>query len=108
MTEPPDDLKIPDDALPPEGPRKRKVKLAISQSAQEVKFADMFGITIAPTHGVVKFGVFQPETGEFVVHTQIALTPQGMIGLSQSLQKNLENVKKRKDGSGPGSGTSMN
>jgi len=116
MSQPPDDLNIPDDAMPPDddgdnsqtnmppGAKKRKVKVSMSQSAHDVKFSDMFGITLAPMHGILKFGVFHPETGEFVVHTQIALTPQGLMSLSQTLQKNIEKVKKRK----PGPGTSMN
>lgn len=79
--------------------RGRPVKIVISQGAQEVKFADLFGYTLTPTHAVIKFGTLQPETGEFVVHTQIAMTPQGMVALSQGLQENLEKVRKiRSDG----------
>jgi len=120
MSNPPDESNVPDDPddggdkdeeKQPEGPegmppgaRRRKVKVVMAQSSQEVKFADMFGFALSPTHGVVKFGVFQPETGEFVVHTQIALTPQGMVALSQSLQKNIEKVRTMK----PGQSTSMN
>jgi len=48
--------------------------------------------------------VFQPETGEFVVHTQIALTPQGMMTLSKSLEENIKKVRSKKRGPG----TSMN
>ncbi len=111
MSEPPDDFNIPDDANPPDddnngdgdkhkpgGPKKRKVKVLMSQNAQEVRFADMFAFTLSPTHGIVKFGVFHPETGEFIVHTQIALTPQGMVAFSQSLTKQLEKVRKNKPG----------
>jgi len=123
MSIPPDEPKVPDEpdapddgdekgdghehdgiaGLPP-GAKPRQIKVIMSQSAQEVKFADMFGFTLSPTHGLVKFGVFQPETGEFIVHTQIALTPQGMVALSQSLAKNIEKVRKAK----PQPGQSMN
>lgn len=85
----------------PRGPVKRKLKILMSQSAQEVKFADMFGFTLTPSHAIVKFGVMQPETGEFVVHTQIALTPQGMMAFGQAIQKNLQKLKKPKHGKGP-------
>ncbi len=88
--------------LPP-GAKRRKLKVIVSPNGMDVKFADLFGFTLGPTHGVVKFGVMQPETGEFVVHTQIALTPQGMVALSQALQKNLEKIRKmKKPGKGPG------
>ena len=113
-TDPPDDPKAPDDdsgggdEKPPEGPEgpppgatRRKMRVVISPVAHEVKFADLFGITIAPAHGVIKFGTMQPETGEFVVHTQIAMTPQGMMALSQALQKNLEKARKTKPGDRP-------
>jgi len=113
MKEPPDDFKIPDEPdIPddgeggegeqphgisgfPKGAKPRKVKMKMSASAGDVKFADMFGFTLSPTHGIIKFGVFYPESGEFVVHTQIALTPQGLVALSQSLQKNIEMVRKK-------------
>ena len=120
MTPPPSDNDFPGDAMPPddgdsednghraEGPiglppgaKRRKIKVVHAQSAYDVKFADLFGFTLGPTHGVLKFGVLHPETGEFVVHTQIALTPQGMVTLSQALQKNLEKVRKRRPGKGP-------
>jgi len=123
MTKPPDDKDIPNDGddsedgeeeseirfpeglgnMPSPGKR-RKVKVTISQSAQEVRFADMFGFMLNPSHGVIRFGVYQPETGEFVVHTQIALTPQGMMGLSKSLKENIEKARKKR----PGPETRMN
>jgi len=84
----------------PDGVQGRKVKIVISPSAQEVKFADFFGYTLTPTHAVVKFGMLQPETGEFVVHTQIAMTPQGMVALSEGLRKNIEKVRKAKPDQG--------
>ncbi|MCX6644788.1 MAG: hypothetical protein NTY09_00275 [bacterium] len=117
MSIPPDDPKNPNDAPPPDddgdnkgdeiqfpdgmpplrpGTKQRKIKASMSQSAHDVKFADMFGITLSQTHGIIKFGVFHPETGEFIIHTQIAMTPQGMVMLSQTLQKNIEKVRKMK------------
>lgn len=95
----PEEIRFPDglESMPAGGQR-RKVKVTISQSAQEVKFADMFGFMLSQTHGVIRFGVFQPETSEFIVHTQIALTPQGMLALSKSLQQNIEKARKRKRG----------
>jgi hypothetical protein len=121
MSRPPDDNDKPgDDKNPgddehshdgpigmPPGAKPRKLKVVISQSAQDVKFADLFGFTLGPTHGIVKFGVLQPETGEFVIHTQIALTPQGMVALSQALQKNLEKIRQMSK-QGPGPGPKMN
>jgi hypothetical protein len=82
----------------------RQVKVVISPQAQDVLFADIFGFTLGPSHGIIRFGVLQPETGEFVVHTQIALTPQGMMALSDGLKKNIENIRKMK----PGPKTTMN
>jgi hypothetical protein len=123
MTVPPDDKDIPggDDSddedeageirFPdglenlPAGGQRRKVKVTISQSAQEVKFADMFGFMLSQTHGIIRFGVFQPETGEFVVHSQIAMTPQGMQALSKSLQQNIEKARRKRK---PGPETRMN
>lgn len=115
MSNPPDDNDFHEDAKPPDddnkdngekskdgftpqipGAKRRKIKAKLSPSAQDVKFADMFGVTLSPTHGVVKFGVFHPETGEFIIHTQIAMTPQGMVALSQTLQKNIEKIKQMK------------
>ena len=120
MSIPPDDPNIPDDAPPPEddnkgddnkgdeirfpdgmpplkpGMKQRKVKASMSQGAHDVKFADMFGIALSQTHGIVKFGVFHPETGDFIIHTQIALTPQSMVVLSQTLQKHIEKIRKMK------------
>ena len=81
--------------------KKRRLKVVHSPSAQEVKFADMFGFTITPTHGIVKFGVMHPETGEFVVHTQIALTPAGMVSLSEALKQNIEKARNVKPNPGP-------
>ena len=116
MSIPPDNPKKPDDAPPPDdgdnpddeiqfpegmppfkpGAQRKKIKASMSQGAHDVKFADMFGITLSQSHGTLKFGVFHPETGEFVIHTQIAMTPQGMMMLSQTLQKNIEKVRKNK------------
>jgi hypothetical protein len=86
----------------------RPLKIMISQSAQETKFADLFGFTLTPTHAVIKFGNLQPETGEFIVHTQIAMTPQGLMALSEGLRQNIEKARKMKPGPGPGSGSTMN
>ena len=124
MGKPPDDFNIPDEpdipdddddeksegeqshrlAGVPPGVKRRKVNIKMSPSSQDVKFADMFGFTLSPTHGVIKFGVFHPETGDFIVHTQIALTPQGLVALSRSLKQNLDKVRKQK----PGPKQSMN
>jgi len=112
MSKGPNDANNPDDGglgdgshggfhgLPTDG-KKTDFKMVLSQSAQEVKFADMFGFTLSPAHGVIKFGVVHPESREIIVHTQIALTPQGMVALSQALQKNIENFKNLKPGKGP-------
>jgi len=124
MTTPPGDSRNPDDPEGqdnggkkddshsggpgglPIGPKGRPIRIVISPSAQEVKFADLFGYTLTPTHGVIKFGTLQPETGEFVVHTQIAMTPQGMVALSEGLKNNIEQARKMKPG--PGGGSKMN
>ncbi len=117
MTNPPDDFDIPDGPPPdddngddspkppetPKGPPRKKAKLVMSPSAQKVVFADTFGFTLTPTHGIIKFGVFHPESGEFVVHTQVALSPQGLVALNRSLTANLPKVSKKK-----GPGRSMN
>ena len=82
----------------------KQIKVVITPSAQEVKFADIFGYTLSPTHGVIKFGTLQPETGEFIVHTQIAMTPQGIMALSEGLKANIEKARKMS----PGKGQTMN
>ena len=87
--------------LPP-GTQKRKLKVVYSQGSQDVKFADLFGFTMTPAHGLVKFGVLHPETGEFVVHTQIAMTQQGMMALSNALQKNIQKISQMKGKKRPG------
>ncbi len=72
-------------------PKPQKVSMA--PSSHQVLFADFFQITLAPSHGVIKFGYFHPQTHEFIVHTQVAMTPQGILGLSAGLQKQLEMVQ---------------
>ena len=73
-------------------PQKPK-KVVMTQSSHEVRFADFFQITLSPSHGILKFGYFHPQTQEFIVHTQIALTPQGVMGLSEGLKKQLQVVQ---------------
>jgi hypothetical protein len=118
MPVPPDDPKDPEGPSNPDGkdghihdplpnqPKGKQMRVVISANAQDVKFADFFGYTLSQTHGVIKFGTLQPETGEFVVHTQIALTPSGMVALSDGLKKNIENA--RKMGTPPGQKPTMN
>ena len=115
MADPEDEKKDPEDPEGkgdfshggPPGPQSRKgkqMKVVISANASDVKFADFFGYTLTSTHGVIKFGTLQPETGEFVVHTQIAMTPSGMVALSDGLKKNIENARKMS----PGKGSTLN
>lgn len=93
------EIRLPDGSVVPGA--KRQIKVVLTQSAQEVKFADTFGFTLSPLHGIVKFGVMHPETGEFIVHTQIAMTPQGLISLSGALQQNIERARKQGGGKNP-------
>ena len=73
-------------------PQKPK-KVIMAPSSHEIRFADFFQVTLAPSHGMLKFGYFHPQTGEFIVHTQIALTPQGVVGLADGLKKQLDVVR---------------
>jgi hypothetical protein len=68
-------------------------KVIMAPSSHEIRFADFFQITLAPSHGVLKFGYFHPQTQEFIVHTQVALTPQGVVGLAEGLKKQLDVVR---------------
>jgi hypothetical protein len=72
---------------------KQPKKVIMAPSSHEVRFADFFQITLAPSHGILKFGYFHPQSQEFIVHTQIALTPQGVLGLSAGLKKQLDVVQ---------------
>lgn len=74
-------------------PAQKPKKVVMTQSSHEVRFADFFQITLSPSHGILKFGYFHPQTQEFIVHTQIALTPQGVMGLSEGLKKQLQVVQ---------------
>jgi len=122
MSTPPDDPKNKDNSDNPSdgdsgdkqgggGPQQphpqqgKQFRVVISPGAHDVKFADFFGYQLNPDHGVIKFGTMQPETGEFVVHTQIAVTPQGMMALSEGLRKNIENARKQMK---PSQGSKMN
>ena len=73
-------------------PQKPK-KVIMTPSSHEIRFADFFQITLAPSHGILKFGYFHPQTQEFIVHTQVALTPQGVVGLAEGLKKQLDVVR---------------
>ena len=68
-------------------------KVIMVPSSHEIRFADFFQITLSPSHGVIKFGYFHPQTQEFIVHTQVALTPQGVVGLADGLKKQLDVVR---------------
>jgi hypothetical protein len=68
-------------------------KVIMSPSSHEIRFSDFFQITLAPSHGIIKFGYFHPQTQEFIVHTQVALTPQGVVGLAEGLKKQLDVVR---------------
>jgi hypothetical protein len=68
-------------------------KVIMAPSSHEIKFSDFFQITLAPSHGIIKFGYFHPQTQEFIVHTQVALTPQGVVGLADGLKKQLDVVR---------------
>ena len=83
-----------------QNPKRRKIKVVTSENGKDVKFSDMFGFTVTPSHAIVKFGVMQPESGEFVIHSQIAMTPQGLIALHQALGKNIEKIRNIKPGKG--------
>ena len=74
-------------------PAQKPKKVVMTQSSHEVRFADFFQITLSPSHGILKFGYFHPQTQEFIVHTQIALTPQGVMGLAEGLKKQLQVVQ---------------
>ena len=89
---------------PPQKPK----KVIMTQSSHDVRFADFFQITLAPSHGILKFGYFHPQSQEFIVHTQIALTPQGVMGLSEGLKKQLGVVQGKGIPFPPGGADGMN
>lgn len=74
---------------PPQKPK----KVIMTQTSHDIRFADFFQITLSPSHGILKFGYFHPQSQEFIVHTQVALTPRGVVGLAEGLKKQLEVVQ---------------
>lgn len=82
-------MKIRKDTSPPQKPK----KVIMTQASHDIRFADFFQITLSPSHGILKFGYFHPQSQEFIVHTQVALTPRGVVGLAEGLKKQLEVVQ---------------
>ena len=77
-------------------------KISMSQSSHDIKFADFAQIVLTPTHGIIKFGLHQPGTNEFVVHTQVALPPQALVRLAEGLKIQIDKIRTQQQQSGPG------
>jgi hypothetical protein len=73
--------------------QQRVGKISLAPSSHEVKFADFAQIVLTPTHGIIKFGVHQTGTDEFVVHSQIAMPPQALVMFAEGLKKQIEMIK---------------
>jgi len=72
-------------------------KITMSSSSHEVKFADFAQIVLTPTHGVLKFGVHQAGTDEFVIHTQVAMPPQALVMFAEGLKKQIDMIKEQQN-----------
>jgi hypothetical protein len=71
----------------------RQGKIIISPSAHDVKFADFAQIILTPTHGILKFGLHQAGTDEFVVHTQVVMPPQALTQFAEGLKVQIDRIK---------------
>jgi len=70
-------------------------KIIMAQSSHDVKFADFAQIVLTPTHGIMKFGLHQAGTDEFIVHTQIVMPPQALTGFAEGLKKQIDLIKEK-------------
>lgn len=75
--------------------QQRMGKISMSPSAHDVKFADFAQIVLTPTHGIMKFGLHQAGTDEFVIHTQIVMPPQALVGFADGLKKQIDIIKEK-------------
>lgn len=73
----------------------KKGRITMSQTSHEVRFADFAQIVLTPTHGIIKFGLHQAGSDEFVVHTQIAMPPQALAGFAEGLKQQIEKIKEQ-------------
>jgi hypothetical protein len=73
----------------------RKGKITMSPTSHEIRFADFAQIVLTPTHGIIKFGLHQAGSDEFVVHTQIAMPPQALAGFAEGLKQQIEKIKEQ-------------
>lgn len=71
----------------------RQGKIILSPGAHDVKFADFAQIVLTPTHGILKFGLHQAGTDEFVVHTQVVMPPQALTQFADGLKAQIERIK---------------
>lgn len=76
-----------------ETPRVGKIQMA--PSSHDVKFADFAQIVLTPTHGILKFGMHQAGTDDFVIHTQIVMPPQALTGFAEGLKKQIDIIKEK-------------
>ncbi len=67
--------------------------ITMSQSAHDIKFADFAQVVLTPTHGIIKFGLHQAGTNEFVVHTQVALPPQAIVRLAEGMKLQIDKIR---------------
>lgn len=73
----------------------RKGKINMSPTSHDIKFADFAQIVLTPTHGIIKFGLHQAGTDDFVIHTQIAMPPQALAGFADGLKQQIDKIKKQ-------------
>jgi hypothetical protein len=71
----------------------RQGKIIIAPGAHDVKFADFAQIVLTPTHGILKFGLHQAGTDEFVVHTQVVMPPQALTQFAEGLKAQIDRIK---------------
>ena len=67
----------------------------MSPASHDIKFADFAQIVLTPTHGIIKFGLHQAGSDDFVVHTQVAMPPQALAGFADGLKQQIEKIKQQ-------------
>ena len=75
----------------------RKGKVILSSTAHDVKFADFAQIVLTQTHGVIKFGMHQAGTDEFVVHSQVVMPPQALTHFAEGLKAQIDKIKEQQE-----------
>ena len=84
------------------GQEMKQGKITMSPASHDIKFSDFAQIVLTPTHGIIKFGLHQAGTNEFIVHTQIAMPPQALARFADGLKMQIEKIKEQHKQHGEG------